>query len=1309
MKIKKNNGISLVVLIITIIVIIILTGVVILTLTNDNSISKSIKVAFMNDVESLLDELNIYNSDQKIFEEREYSSSKLQADETSITYDGVVDNDKTINDVLPSLKTMIKYNGQFEVVDGKLLFKGSDVDKKQWAGEMGIDVIAQAEVQVAISAISQTVVKQGVDVIYTVEFSSDVNITTINLAGKIEILDNNGTALPSQPTCTSGSISSVSPTRNIDVTIPTIGLSEGTYKLKIKAGAATDANDLTNITDKIASTSFTIDNTVPTDPTMVASPIGWTNGNVTVAITYSPDTITKQYSTNGTDWNSYTSSVVVSTNNTTVYAKGLDAAGNQSGQSTTTVASIDKIVPIITATDGGKTSSSVTVNASASDLGGSGLNTSSYQYSKDNGSTWTSATSSTNYTFNTLTPGTYQCMVKVLDNATNMATSSAVAISTDIAGIITMASNPSSGWTNGYVTVTITYPVGALTKQYSTDGAVWNLYTVPVVVSTNNTTVYAKGLDSGSNPLTQETLIVSNIDKIAPTVTASNGGTTSSSVTVNATASDTGGSGLNISSYQYSKDNGSTWTSATSATNYTFDTLTTGIYQCKVKVIDNATNMTTSSAVAINTTAVGVITQAANPTAWTNGNVTVTNTYPAETVTKLYSTNGTVWNPYTVPVVVSTNNTTVYAKGLDAGGNQIAQITLTVANIDLIVPIVTATDGGKTTSSVTVNASASDLGGSGLNTASYQYSNDNGSTWTATTSATNYTFNTLTTGTYQCKVKVSDNATNVAISSAVAISTTAVGTITQAANPTAWTNGNVTVTNTYPAETVTKQYSTNGTTWNTYTVPVVVSTNNTTVYAKGLDAGGNQIAQITLTVANIDTILPTVVYGTNGGSGSSASTTVTASDTGGSLLNTTTLQYKWDTQNITAPVSGWTTFTNAATITNGAAGTYYLWVKATDNAGNTFTTKSNLFTIIQLANAPVLIAGMTAKNWNGTAWVTVADPVNDTTWYDYANKKWANAQTADGSMWVWIPRYEYKITTTHSSTAQTIAVNFLINTPTTPTSGYIVHPAFTFGSTELTGIWVAKFEASGSIAAIDVKPQVVSVRNISINDIFTACRNMETNSRYGWGTTGTGIDTHLIKNVEWAAAAYLSQSIYGKNSEVWINPNNAYLTGQAGTSVSAASTATTYSYENLTYGVNASTTGNIYGIYDMSGGVYEYTAAYMNNANAILTTNGLSLLNAAVQYKDLYATTGAQQSKGYSANSTKVGDAMYETSTSYTGTTSWFTDYSELPYLTSPFFVRGGYFSGTTSAGIFSFYLFDGSNASATVGFRPTLAVNAAL
>jgi hypothetical protein len=341
-------------------------------------------------------------------------------------------------------------------------------------------------------------------------------------------------------------------------------------------------------------------------------------------------------------------------------------------------------------------------------------------------------------------------------------------------------------------------------------------------------------------------------------------------------------------------------------------------------------------------------------------------------------------------------------------------------------------------------------------------------------------------------------------------------------------------------------------------------------------------------------------------------------------------------------------------------------------------------------------------------WDNSGNPVvtvtSDSDWYDYENKKWANAMTLDGSMWVWIPRYEYKITTPHTNIEQTINVNLLKGKNKVATSGYTVHPAFTFGDEELNGIWVAKFEASGTTSSVDIKPSKTSLRSNTISNIFTACRNMETNNRYGWGTSGSGIDTHLFKNIEWGAVAYLSQSIYGKNSEVWINSNNKYLTGHAGSSASSNSNASTSEYNNKLYGINASTTGNEYGIYDMSGGAYEYTAAYVNNGNTNLNKYGASLVSAEDKYKDIYLS-GSNQNNTYIANFAKKGDAVYETSSRVSGAYSWYNDYSYMPYSSNVFFVRGNVYSSRTSAGIFAFYYRTGSSSSA-YGFRPSLVVS---
>ena len=67
-------------------------------------------------------------------------------------------------------------------------------------------------------------------------------------------------------------------------------------------------------------------------------------------------------------------------------------------------------------------------------------------------------------------------------------------------------------------------------------------------------------------------------------------------------------------------------------------------------------------------------------------------------------------------------------------------------------------------------------------------------------------------------------------------------------------------------------------------------------------------------------------------------------------------------------------------------------------------------------NKPKLMTGMTPIKFNeptgdekANEGSTVKTTDGDTDWYDYDAKKWANAQTQDGSMWVWIPRYAYKI------------------------------------------------------------------------------------------------------------------------------------------------------------------------------------------------------------------------------------------------------------------------------------------------------------
>ena len=406
-------------------------------------------------------------------------------------------------------------------------------------------------------------------------------------------------------------------------------------------------------------------------------------------------------------------------------------------------------------------------------------------------------------------------------------------------------------------------------------------------------------------------------------------------------------------------------------------------------------------------------------------------------------------------------------------------------------------------------------------------------------------------------------------------------------------------------------------------------------------------------------------------------------------------------------------------------------------------------------NTPNLGEGMTPIRWDETAndgagaWV---ETESNNQWYDYSAKKWANAviggsfnedgaldTSATGySMFVWIPRYAYSITsgyhqsganlnsTTPAEEAGTIEVELMKGTSNESASGrtsfnnvsgqgnWNIHPAFTYGST-VSGIWVAKFEASHTGCTTDVstgqtntnstsltlqvKPGVTSWRSITIGNMYTVCQNYN-----------SVLNSHLMKNDEWGAVAYLSKSKYGKETEeVWINNSSSFITGSAGNSAVASSdTGTTNDYTS-TQGVKASTTGNVYGVYDMSGGSWEYVAAYVNNGNDNLTIYGSSLVNGDAKTKNVYTMgSGDTRQANYNANASKYGDAAYETSSGTynasgdSDSQSWYADYSYFPYSGWPFFYRGGFYGDATGAGVFFFY-YDSGSWSSAVSFRPVL------
>lgn len=429
MKINNKKGISLIVLVITIIVIIILAGAIILSLSNNNPISQAVKATYLSDVRNFQNELNLYKTKQFAETNGNYELAKLQADETSVTYNGVIDNTKTIKDIITSIGISGKYNGKFKIVNGELVFQGTDTNEQNWASEIGIQVISQ-EPYVGVSVPDNQLIKPGTDIVYTITFTSNVAITNVNLTGKVNVIDNLGVNLPVQPNIVIGTLSGTNSDiiRQVDVTIKTTTLTDGTYKLKINPGSITNSNNISDTKTITSLVGFDVDNQAPVNPTMSSNPSSWTNASVSVTITYSSDSNVKEYSLDGTTWLNYTVPVIVSTNNTTVYARGKDSVGNVSGLATMTVSNIDKTLPTVDyATNGGSAASQVSTAVTASDAGGSLLNATSLQYIWSNQNTvapssgWTSFTSGATLT-KAGTAGTYYLWIKASDNAGNIQT-----------------------------------------------------------------------------------------------------------------------------------------------------------------------------------------------------------------------------------------------------------------------------------------------------------------------------------------------------------------------------------------------------------------------------------------------------------------------------------------------------------------------------------------------------------------------------------------------------------------------------------------------------------------------------------------------------------------------------------------------------------------------------------------------------------------------------------------------------------------------------------------------------------------------
>ena len=229
-------------------------------------------------------------------------------------------------------------------------------------------------------------------------------------------------------------------------------------------------------------------------------------------------------------------------------------------------------------------------------------------------------------------------------------------------------------------------------------------------------------------------------------------------------------------------------------------------------------------------------------------------------------------------------------------------------------------------------------------------------------------------------------------------------------------------------------------------------------------------------------------------------------------------------------------------------------------------------------------------------------------------------------------------------------------------------------------VWIPRFNAvtpsnyNGGTKANPGAIDVSSLRNQKVSSFFFASRSMEQTGN-SFGFVNIEVDTHMSKNNEWGAVAYLTQSIYGRCTsnttctEVGINNNTSYITGIGDKPSSTASSVKTNTYNTIS-GKNASTTGNIYGIYDMSGGAWEYV---MGIYNKNIKSSGFSTLPDNKYYNNYTATS-------------YTGHAISETK-------GWYNDQSFSVYFSvSPWFIRSCFYDDGELSGVFAFYGSSGIN-----------------
>ena len=181
------------------------------------------------------------------------------------------------------------------------------------------------------------------------------------------------------------------------------------------------------------------------------------------------------------------------------------------------------------------------------------------------------------------------------------------------------------------------------------------------------------------------------LDTTPPTIAINSNLITSSLITVIATAEDLESG---ISGYQFSKDDGVTWTSNQASNVYTFTGLTNDSdYNFKIKVFNNNNLETLSESIVVRTSDIELPLYSIDTTDWSQSKL-VTITYPTRQDGYLYEyslDNALTWNVVVSPAItkdiIFNANGNVIARIFD-GTNEISGASYVVTNIDTMNPSV---------------------------------------------------------------------------------------------------------------------------------------------------------------------------------------------------------------------------------------------------------------------------------------------------------------------------------------------------------------------------------------------------------------------------------------------------------------------------------------------------------------------------------------------------------------------------------------------------------------------------------------------